>query len=147
MSEPGGAAAPGGGDDVRIGELSERTGVSTRMLRYYEQRGLITPERDPNGYRRYTDDTVELVESLRCLHDLGLDLATAADVARMGCGLEAPHGSAERLRVRELVDAQLAEVAARRAELDRTEAQLFALCDQLEEPDLTTSPPAGSRPR
>jgi DNA-binding transcriptional MerR regulator len=128
---------------VRIGELSERTGVSTRMLRYYEQRGLIAPERDPNGYRRYADDAVELVGSLRCLHDLGLDLPTAVEVARMGCGLEAPQGSAERIRTRELIDAQLAEVAARRAELDRTEEQLLDLRDQVEAPELTVDQPAG----
>jgi MerR family regulatory protein len=36
---------------LRIGELSRRTGVPTRMLRYYEEQDLLHPERDANGYR------------------------------------------------------------------------------------------------
>ncbi|MCX5095152.1 MerR family DNA-binding transcriptional regulator [Streptomyces sp. NBC_00365] len=34
---------------MRIGELSRRTGVPTRILRYYEEQGLLGPERAPNG--------------------------------------------------------------------------------------------------
>src|SRR5699024_724808 len=44
--------------DMRIGELSERTGVAARLLRYYEQQGLITASRADNGYRTYTEDDV-----------------------------------------------------------------------------------------
>ena len=36
-----------------IGELSCRTGVPARLLRYYEEQDLLHPERDSNGYRRY----------------------------------------------------------------------------------------------
>jgi hypothetical protein len=32
-----------------IGELSTRTGVSQRLLRYYEEQGLLSRARDPNG--------------------------------------------------------------------------------------------------
>ena len=52
---------------MRIGELSKRTRIPIRMLRYYEERGLLTPERTANGYRRYGDADVEraaLVSSL-----------------------------------------------------------------------------------
>ncbi|MEG2713205.1 MULTISPECIES: MerR family DNA-binding transcriptional regulator [unclassified Glutamicibacter] len=34
---------------MRIGELANRTGVPTRMLRYYEEQGLITPLRWRTG--------------------------------------------------------------------------------------------------
>lgn len=50
-----------------IGELSKRTRVSVRMLRYYEERGLLSPQRAANGYRKYTGDDVTragLVSSL-----------------------------------------------------------------------------------
>jgi DNA-binding transcriptional MerR regulator len=38
---------------VRIGELAERSNVLPRLLRYYEEQGLLTPDRAPNGYRDY----------------------------------------------------------------------------------------------
>jgi DNA-binding transcriptional MerR regulator len=49
---------------VKIGELSRRTGVSTRLLRYYEEQGLIAPSRSANTYRTYDDDDVARVEQV-----------------------------------------------------------------------------------
>jgi DNA-binding transcriptional MerR regulator len=57
---------------VRIGELSRRTRVPTRMLRYYEEQGLLHPGREENGYRCYGPGTVELVQQIRGLLDAGL---------------------------------------------------------------------------
>ncbi|AEE44282.1 MerR family transcriptional regulator [Cellulomonas fimi] len=47
---------------MRIGELSRRTGVSTRLLRYYEEQGLIAPARSANTYREYDEAAVAQVE-------------------------------------------------------------------------------------
>ncbi|MBO2460019.1 MerR family transcriptional regulator [Actinomadura violacea] len=55
-----------------IGELSRRTGVSTRLLRYYEEQGLLAAGRDPNGYRRYGDGSVVTVRKIRVLLEAGL---------------------------------------------------------------------------
>ncbi|GAA3927945.1 MerR family transcriptional regulator [Actinomadura viridis] len=57
---------------MRIGELSERTGTPRRLLRYYEEQGLILPGRSPNGYREYDDATVDRVLQIRGLLDAGL---------------------------------------------------------------------------
>jgi DNA-binding transcriptional MerR regulator len=57
---------------VRIGELSKRTGVPSRMLRYYEEQGLITPRRLDNGYREYDDYLVDRVGKIRGLIDAGI---------------------------------------------------------------------------
>lgn len=57
---------------MKIGELSERTGVSIRSIRYYEQQGLITPNRQSNGYREYTSLSVEQVNTIKFYIDLGL---------------------------------------------------------------------------
>lgn len=72
---------------LRIGELAERTGVSARSLRYYEQRGLLTSHRDHNGYRRYDETVVPLVANLRRLLDAGLSVA---DIQRFGHCLTEP---------------------------------------------------------
>lgn len=58
---------------MRIGELSSRTGASVRALRYYEECGLLVPERNPNGYRSYDDRSVLVVERIRTLLSAGLN--------------------------------------------------------------------------
>ncbi len=55
-----------------IGELSRRTGVSRRLLRYYEEQGLLHVTRRANGYRDYDDDAVTVVQRVRLLLDAGL---------------------------------------------------------------------------
>ena len=52
---------------MRIGELSRRTGVNERLLRYYEQQGLLRPERLPSGYRAYRASDVAVVRRIRAL--------------------------------------------------------------------------------
>jgi DNA-binding transcriptional MerR regulator len=57
---------------MRIGELSERTATSRRLLRYYEELGLIAPDRRPNGYRDYDERLVDRVLQIRGLLESGL---------------------------------------------------------------------------
>ncbi|MDT0347001.1 MerR family transcriptional regulator [Streptomyces litchfieldiae] len=57
---------------MRIGELSERTGTPRRLLRYYEEQGLIAADRAPNGYREYDERFVDRVLQIRGLLDAGL---------------------------------------------------------------------------
>jgi len=57
---------------MRIGELSERTGTSRRLLRYYEQQELIRSARRANGYRDYDERLVDRVLQIRGLLDAGM---------------------------------------------------------------------------
>jgi DNA-binding transcriptional MerR regulator len=57
---------------MRIGELAQRTGTSRRLLRYYEEQGLLAPDRFPNGYREYDERFVARVAQIRGLLDAGL---------------------------------------------------------------------------
>ncbi|GGV42812.1 MerR family transcriptional regulator [Streptomyces longisporoflavus] len=59
---------------MRIGELAERAGTTTRTLRYYESRGLLPARRSGNGYRTYDEDDVRLLEQIRTLQDFGFEL-------------------------------------------------------------------------
>jgi DNA-binding transcriptional MerR regulator len=65
---------------VKIGELSARTGVATRMLRYYEEQGLITPQRLANGYRDYDGYLVDRVTKIRGLVDSGVPTRIIGDI-------------------------------------------------------------------
>ena len=57
---------------LRIGEAAKRAGVSPKAVRRYEQLGLITPRRRPNGYRDFGEDDVRIVRELRSLRELGI---------------------------------------------------------------------------
>ncbi|MFD4654067.1 MerR family transcriptional regulator [Kitasatospora sp. NPDC058444] len=57
---------------MRIGELARRAETTPRLLRYYEQQGLITPRREANGYREYEEYLVDRVLQIRGLLDAGL---------------------------------------------------------------------------
>ncbi|MFD5327056.1 MerR family transcriptional regulator [Streptomyces sp. NPDC127092] len=59
---------------MRIGELAERAGTTTRTLRYYESRGLLTARRTENGYRTYDEDDLRLLQQIRTLQDFGFEL-------------------------------------------------------------------------
>ena len=72
---------------MRIRELSERTGVSARLLRYCEEQGLLSPRRQENGYRDYDEPLVERVEHSRSL--LGAGLTTEIIRAVLPCLAEA----------------------------------------------------------
>ena len=69
---------------MRIGELSRRTGVSTRMLRYYEERHLVAPTRSANDYRAYDEADVDRVRQVRALLDAGLPTRFVRAVLDMG---------------------------------------------------------------
>ncbi|MEU3075520.1 MerR family transcriptional regulator [Streptomyces laurentii] len=59
---------------MRIGELAERAGTTTRALRYYESRGLLTARRTEHGHRVYDEDDLRLLQEIRTLQDFGFEL-------------------------------------------------------------------------
>jgi DNA-binding transcriptional MerR regulator len=71
---------------MRIGELSRRTSVSQRSLRYYEEQGLLTPTRLSNGYRDYDERTVTTVRRIQILLSAGLGTSAVAEI--LPCAIE-----------------------------------------------------------
>ena len=66
---------------MRIGELTERAGVTPRTVRYYESIGLLPPgEREGSGQHYYTEETVERLRKIDQLKALGLSLEEIRDV-------------------------------------------------------------------
>ncbi|MBF6133909.1 MerR family transcriptional regulator [Nocardia otitidiscaviarum] len=57
---------------MRIGELARRTETPPRLLRYYEEQGLIRVDRSANGYRDYDERLVDQVVHIRGLLEAGL---------------------------------------------------------------------------
>lgn len=75
---------------MKIGELSRRTSVSIRMLRYYEAEGLLAPVRTQTGYRDYGPADVETVKRIRLLGHAGLTLTAIREF--LPCALERMKG-------------------------------------------------------
>jgi DNA-binding transcriptional MerR regulator len=75
--------------DLSIGDVARLTGLGVKTIRYYSDLGLV-PEarRSPAGYRRYDEHGVALLELVRVLRDLGLDLAGIRAVIDRRTGLD-----------------------------------------------------------
>ncbi|HEU4566957.1 MAG TPA: MerR family transcriptional regulator [Marmoricola sp.] len=58
-----------------ISVTSELTGVAPQMLRTYEARGLLSPERTPGGTRRYSGNDIDRIGEITGLLEEGLNLA------------------------------------------------------------------------
>lgn len=65
---------------MKIGELSKRTGVPARLLRYYEEQDLLHPDRGLNGYRDYPESAVDRVHRVRDLLDSGIPTRVIRDL-------------------------------------------------------------------
>ncbi|WP_019854139.1 MerR family transcriptional regulator [Actinopolyspora mortivallis] len=60
---------------MRIGEVAERTGLSLRTIRYYEEVGLVVPSaRSQGGFRLYTEPDVERLNMIKRMKPLGFQL-------------------------------------------------------------------------
>src|SRR5699024_11617022 len=58
-----------------IGEFSTKTGISIRNLRYYDEIGLLVPEKHPaSGHRMYQDEDVSTLQKILSLKFLGYSL-------------------------------------------------------------------------
>lgn len=85
---------------MRIGDLAHATGVSPRLLRYYEQQGLITSRRASGGHRRYHDHAPIVVGHIRALLAAGLPTNVIREVLPCveGPGPELEHCAAPTLQ-------------------------------------------------
>jgi DNA-binding transcriptional MerR regulator len=107
---------------MRIGELAERAGVSTRTLRYYEQQGLLAARRAANGYRQYEESDLPLVVQIRSLLAAGFTLEDArpfVDCLRAGnaAGDSCPESVAVYQRRLAEIDTEIRTLIRRRAEV------------------------------
>jgi DNA-binding transcriptional MerR regulator len=105
---------------MRIGDVAERAGVSTRALRYYEEQGLLTAERTTTGQRVYQEAAVERVQLIQQLYAAGL--ASRLILELLPCvdaGEASDESMALLLRERDRITRSIADLEKARAELDR----------------------------
>jgi DNA-binding transcriptional MerR regulator len=76
---------------MRISEVSRRTGVSIRSLRYYEQKRLLCARRLENGYRDLDEETVERVQMIQMYLGLGLTTEQIEEILQCAEGSLLPY--------------------------------------------------------
>ncbi len=108
--------APGPAEEtLSIGELANRTNVSTRTIRYYEELGILPePKRTSGGTRRYPTDYIFYVEGAKILKQLGFGLEEIAELGKF-----ALTGASASKRTRAILQEKLRELNHRIRVLDR----------------------------
>ena len=76
---------------MRISEVSRRTGVSIRSLRYYEQKRLLCPRRLSNGYRDLDEEAVKRVQTIQMYLGLGLTTEQIEEILDCTGTSSSPH--------------------------------------------------------
>jgi MerR family mercuric resistance operon transcriptional regulator len=116
--------------EIRIGELSSRTGCNIETIRYYERIGLLPrPHRSASRYRLYNGSDVRRLTFVRRARELGFTL----DEVRALLSLSADQREGACAEVREVAASHLADVRARIADLramERILADAVRRCDK-----------------
>lgn len=110
---------------MNIGEAARQTGISVKMLRYYEEIGLVRPAlRTYSGYRVYQDKDLATLRFVRRARDLGFQIREIATLLELW--RDQARSSAE---VKTLALAHVAELEERRRHLDDMIETLHYLAD------------------
>lgn len=135
---------------VTIGEAAARSGLSPKMIRYYEQEGLFRPHaRTAAGYRQYDDQDLHALHFIRSARDLGFSLKQIAELT--GLWRDRRRASSE---VKRLALLHVRELEAKAATLQRmadTLRELARHCHGDERPEcpildaIADQSPAGAR--
>lgn len=60
---------------MKIGTVSQQTGLGIHTIRYYEKQGLIrNPLKDESGHRDYSNDDVDILNWIACMKNSGMSL-------------------------------------------------------------------------
>lgn len=116
---------------MRIGELADRSGVTTKTIRFWESQGLLAePSRTPSGYRDYSPQVVDRLSFIRHAQTAGLTLAEIRQVLAISDDGQPPCG-----HVTDLIRQRRAEVDHRIRELTETRQLLDRLAKRAADQD------------
>lgn len=106
----------------KIGAIAASLGTTVRTLRFYEEQGLVQPQRTPGGTRLYSAEDEARFAALLALSRAGVALQTLAELA--GTRAESASGDEASARVGARLDAMLAELDAKAESIARQQADL-----------------------
>jgi DNA-binding transcriptional MerR regulator len=105
---------------MKIGQLAERTGVSAKAIRYYEQIGVLPQaRREPNGYRVYETAAADRIGFIQDAQSAGMSLLEIQMILDLR-----DHGESTCGHVIASLQTHLAEVDRQMDDLERTRQRL-----------------------
>lgn len=108
------------GELMQIGQVAERTGLSLRTIRFYEENGLVIPTaRSEGGFRLYSEKEVSRLEVIKRMKPLGFTLEEMQELLTLLADLESGSGDRRQLadRLRMFHEAATARVTALKDQL------------------------------
>lgn len=121
---------------MKIGQVAEATGTTTKTLRFYEAEGLIPPAgRTASGYRDYTEDILDRIDFIHRGQAAGLTLAHIKQILKIR-----DHGQTPCSHVRELLGLRLTELDSQITELLALRETISRLYTQAAEPEPESCP-------
>jgi len=103
---------------MHIGELAEKTGLSHRTIRHYDEVGLLEASgRSEGGFRLYTQADLDRLLVIRRMKPLGFSLDEMAELLRVVDGLEEAPSGPRRAQLRDELAAFVADAEERRSKL------------------------------
>lgn len=105
---------------MNIGQAARSSGVSAKMIRYYEQIGLIpAADRTEGGYRDYSTNDVHMLRFIRRARDLGFSIAEIDELLQLWRDRSRRSGDVKRIAL-----ARIADLRRRIAEMEEMAATL-----------------------
>ena len=112
---------------MKIGELASRTGLAASRIRFYEASGLISAQRQANGYRRYPEQAVQTLGIISCAQQAGFSLDEIRRLLPQGDSQGLPH--AELLAS---LQRKVGEIEVMQQRLAQNKAQLLGIIASIE---------------
>jgi DNA-binding transcriptional MerR regulator len=104
---------------MHIGELAEKSSMSLRTIRHYDEVGLLKPSgRSEGGFRLYTHDDLERLLLIRRMKPLGFSLDEMSDLLDIIASLQAGESGLDNAGVRTGLEEFIRQATVRRAKLE-----------------------------
>ena len=118
---------------MNVGDAARRSGLPAKTIRYYEEIGLVAPDRSANGYRNYSDEELHFLTFLRRARGLGFAIDECRQLMALYCDKKRASHDVREIAVSHVaaIDEKIAELQSMRATLN----QLVDACHGDDRPD------------